>query len=278
MTDLTSGAIDAAADLARRAADAQHIDNEVADLITRVVRRDEEIETVDLEWYAFEPRRRRGNATLVDPAHFTEYVTRLADEDATTVWADETNRRFTAVFNDHTTMTPGWRDHTATLSLRTDPDWTAWTGRDGKLTGQADFAEFLEDNLAAIVDPPAADMLEVATTFQARRNAQFEQGVRLTSGDVQLRWAEDTTAKAGARGHLEVPDRFTIRVAPFVGVEPVDLIARLRWRIRDGALGIGFRLHRPDVVEREAFDSIRAFVNDALAAPVLLGTAPTARP
>lgn len=275
-TTLTGNAIKEVADLAREATSKHQISTEVAatGLVVHVIRDDEQIRVVELEHTLGTPHAPRGTATLYDPDDFVDYVNRLADNH-TTLWADPDKLRVTAVFDDHAQAEdPGWRRHRATLTLRPDPEWQAWTGHDKKLGGQAWFAEFIEDHLTVIVDPDPATMLEIATSFQARRNATFERGTRLQSGDVQLRWVEQTQATAGTKGHLEVPDRFTIKLAPYLGADPVDLVARLRYRINEGQLAIGYALHRPDLAHQDAFNQIRTLIDDGVSVPIHLGQAP----
>lgn len=260
---------------------AQGIDFESMEsgIIARVLESGQRVEVVELEQTLPAPHTCRGNATIYEPADFVGYVNRLGSA-STTVWADPDRSTITAVFDDHTdAATAGWRRHRAVLVARRDPEWVAWLGRDNRLGTQEEFAEFVEEHLSAIVkatpsDPEAADMLEVARSFQAHRSASFERGTRLQSGDVQLRWVETTTASAGSKGHLEVPERFTIRVSPYLGVAPVDVVARLRYRISDGHLRIGYSLHRPDLVQQEAFDRIRAIVAEHAKADMHLGEAP----
>lgn len=278
-------AVDAIAQLAHRAAAAESPDSHSLDpedsLVVRVVPNDQSIRTTDLERYLEQPRRSRGDATVHDPADFCTYVRRL-EGTATTVWANEDLHTVTAVFNDHQETEDGdsegfsgWRDHTATLRLKVDRDWAAWTRYDGKLLDQETFAEFLEDNARLIVEPDAATMYEVARSFQARSNADFSRVVRVDNGDVQMTWNEQTEAKVGAgKGTFDVPASFTVRLAPFVGTPMQELTARLRWRLREGRLGIGYALLRPDLVVREAFQDVVATVNGDLNSPVLLGVAP----
>ncbi|MFE0021935.1 YfdQ family protein [Amycolatopsis sp. NPDC059021] len=247
-------------------------------VVVRTLRNDERVDTTDLENLLDQPRRPRGTALLTDPSDFAAYVTRLATA-STTVWADQDSLKVTATFNDHANgFSAGWRDHRAVLKLKHDDDWKAWLRQDGSLLSQEDFAEHLEDRAHTIVNPDTATMLEIALTFQTRRNASFSRGARLNSGDVQLAWSEETTAKAGASGRLEVPAEFTIAVAPFFGLPATEVTARLRWRIRDGQLGIGYRLDRPDLVHRKAFADVRQMLADSLDAPVLLGAAPRLEP
>jgi uncharacterized protein YfdQ (DUF2303 family) len=251
-------------------------------LFARVLDNDQRIDVWDGEHLLDYPRTQRGEASLYDPADFAQYVNRLATV-STTLWANPAHATITAVFDDHDATshegslvpgTAGWRRHRALYLAQRDKDWTAWLDLDGKLGSQETFAEQLEDHAADVVNPDPATMLEIATTFQAHRNSSFERGTRLQNGDVQLRATSTTTASAGGKAHLEIPERFTIAVQPFLGVAPVTLQARLRWRIQDGNLRIGYARLRPDVAEREAFDRIRAEVATAVQAPMHLGQAP----
>jgi uncharacterized protein YfdQ (DUF2303 family) len=270
-----------AADLGRRLAAERHVTgDDIRDdsLVARILTTDERIHIESFEKYGVQPRRPRGGATLHDPAAFANYADRLTDADHTSIWADQPQARVVAVFNDHADHADGgWRDHTAVLQLQPDPEWQAWIGRNGKLTGQDDFAEFVEQYAGAVINPDAATMLEVARNFTAARSVNFDQRVNLTSSDVQLTYTEDTTATTrGTKGSIEVPREFTLRLAPYLGVEPVDMIARLRWRLRDGQLGIGYQLHRPDLVAREAFARIAGSIAENTSAPLYWGTAPAA--
>jgi uncharacterized protein YfdQ (DUF2303 family) len=166
----------------------------------------------------------RAAAILDAPADFVHYVGRLEDE-STTVWAWQAALTVTAVFNDHTSEVPGWRDHVAYLRVERDPDWAKWRKLDGALIDQVQFAEHIEDQTHVIVDPDAATMLEVANSFHAHRSSTFSQKIKVESGDIQLAWTDETTASAGS-GRVDVPRRFVLSLAPFVGVAPIEVHAR----------------------------------------------------
>lgn len=270
-------AVEAAATLGRQSALTQ-LDSHIDDLIL-VSRHDEmNLEELDLEGYLPEPARSRGHAVLHDPHSFVEYVNRLAVRPLTTAWADLSTRSISAVLNDHgDNDQAGWRDHTVALELQVDPEWTAWTNASGKLKPQTEFAEFLEEHTPSIKEPSAADLLEVATTFQANRGVTFSQGTRLSSGEVQLRYEETTTSTAGRRGQLEVPERIKLELSPFLGGDPVEITALLRWRIDPNThkLAIGFTLQRHDLALRQAFDRIRQTVVEGLTdVPTFVGKRP----
>jgi uncharacterized protein YfdQ (DUF2303 family) len=277
MTEITTDA-DAIAKLARQSVTLSPypLQEDSALVVTRAGY-DEHVRIADLEAYLDAPRRPRGRVTLHDHNDFANYTNRLTDLDTTTVWADVDNLMITAVINDHADDSDaGWRDHIVSLQLRSDPDWNRWTNSDDYLMPQGTFAEHIEATTHTIVSPDAATLLEIATTFQAKRHVDFQSGVRLSSGDVQLSYSESTTTSAGHKGNIEVPAEFTLALAPFVGTKPREVTARLRYRIECGHLSIGYCLVRPDLIRRAAFEAILAEVSEKLDTEAIYnGTAPS---
>jgi len=268
------------AELARRDAErtpqAYTVNAERRFVLTKL-RNDERLEGLDLEQYLSTPTRPRGKVVVYDPTDFTEYVIRLADPDKTSVWADVDAGAVTAVINDHADCADGgWRDHIVQLKLQPDEDWQRWAALDGKLQRQEEFAEFLEDVAHTVIHPDAATMLEVATSMTAKRNIEFSQGSRLQTGDVQLRYEEVTQANAGAKGQLDIPDRITVQLAPWRGVVVAELEARLRWRIHERRLAIGYKLLRPDMFRDEVFTSLVERIREGLnELPLYRGATPS---
>lgn len=278
MTEETANLVTAAADLGRRNAErapmAYDLTSETSLTVSRL-HRDERIEITDLEGHLLSPNRPRGTATLHDADDFVQYVQRLAQPDYTTVWAQLDTGTVTAVFDDHAdSATAGWRSHTAQLRLQPDPDWQAWLGLDRKMLGQLTLAEHFEDLAHTVIDPDAATMLELAQTFNAKRNVNFRSGARVDNGDVQLTYEETTQANAGRAGQMEIPSAFTVRLSPFRGTAPADISARLRWRITEGQLTIGYALLRPDRVRDDILAALVGSIRDLLDLPVLLGPPP----
>jgi uncharacterized protein YfdQ (DUF2303 family) len=272
-----AAAVEAVAELARSSAFSDSLEpfdvSPESSVVIRAVRNDHRIETIDLEHLLARPRAAHGSVTVHAPADFVRYVTARENE-STTVWAWQDGLTVTAVFNDHTREEPGWRDHVAHLKVEREPDWEKWRKLDGCLVDQVTFAEHIEDQTHVIVEPDAATMLEVANTFHAHRTSTFSQKIKVESGDIQLAWTDETTAQAGS-GRVDVPRVFLLCLPPFVGVAPIEVRASLRYRVKDGRLGLGFRLLRTAEIERKAFVDILAEITNGLTAPVLLGSAPS---
>ena len=130
-------------------------------------------------------------------------------------------------------------------------------GKNGVLMGQEDFALHIEEGLQEIEQPHAADMLEMAQSFRLTNNASFRTAKRLSSGEQQFLYDETVEAKAGKSGQpATVPATFILLVAPFVGEEERQVVAKLRYRMSGGSFAIGYKLDRPDKVVRDALDGV----------------------
>lgn len=228
-------------------------------------------EVIDLELHLPAPRRKLGDVSLNDAESFARYVTKHAEDSATELYADVTRQSIIALLNDHNVHGPGWGDHRATLELRQTPQWQIWTKADGAMLAQVAFAELVEDNLPDIVDPDGATLLELSQSFQARTNVRFESAKRLQGGDRQLVYTEDVTATAGAKGDITIPATFTLGISPFEVGEAYSVVARLRYRITDGRLTLGYRLDRPADVLRSAFRDVVTEVQSRTGIDVLYG-------
>lgn len=207
------------------------------------------------------PRRKTGAVTLAQHDSFTDYLAKHA-RDETELWADIDHDRVVAVINAHrgnpggVEGRAGWGDHRATLQLVTTQDWRDWTDKSGVLMSQVDFAEFVEQHLPNFVRPAAADMLELAQTIKGHTKVSFESSKRVKSGETAIEWREETTAAAGKKGALEIPDTIDLGIQVYEAGAPYRLTARFRYRIGGGQLALGYVLERAGDVKRDAFGQV----------------------
>lgn len=239
-------------------------------------------QVTDTEQWATTPRRAKGTVHVHDADSFARAVRQRAMVDEVAVYADEDRKQLVAVLNDDLVGTdgvqvPDWRDYRVELQLRPRPEWTHWRKIDGEYVDQETFAEHIEHGLPELVQPAAAEALEIAQTFQANVSARFKQGSRLRDGAQQFTYDEEIDATAGQGGLLTIPQELVIRVAPYFGADAVDVRARFRFRLRSGQLTLGYLLDRPDEVERTAFNHVASTVVESLGLVVLAGVAPAAR-
>lgn len=220
--------------------------------------------TRSLEYLQSHPRRKRATAVFSDPKAFIAYL--LAHkEPGTLITGDvtETSGDFRAIIDYPHAGEQGtakWGEHVVALQLKITPEWARWLEHNGKSKTQTDFAEFLEDNAPDVVKPSGAELLEVAMTLQAAKAVNFRSGVRLKDGRNQLTYVEEIDARAGSTGQLEIPERFTIAIAPFVGCERMGIEARLRYRIDAGRLSFAYKLYQPHLVILQAWADARTAI------------------
>ncbi|MEU7399969.1 DUF2303 family protein [Streptomyces sp. NPDC044948] len=216
--------------------------------------------------------RKTGTTTVRDAQSFLTYWDKHHDDNSE-VYADSDRLTVTAVLDAHTSGTARWGGHRLHLALRATDAWKQWLALDGKLMGQEQFAEFLEDHLPELLEPDAATMLEIAQSIQGVAKAEFQSGTRLQSGERKLSYVETVTAKAGQKGELVIPETFVVGLVPFEGSEGYRLTARLRYRINGGPLQLGYKLERPADVQRTAFDDVVKAIGEQIDTAVMNGTA-----
>jgi uncharacterized protein YfdQ (DUF2303 family) len=215
------------------------------------------VETINLEKHGTAPRRKTGTVTVFDAVSFNALLLANSEGSLTTVYVDPNPEKpaIVAVVNGNGADGPGFGDFRIQIGFRHTPQWVKWKGIDGKLMPQVSFAEFVEDNLTDIVDPPGGEMMEIVTYLQATRSVDFKSGIRLSNGQVQFQNLESIDAKVGA-GETKVPELFTVGLSPVLGVRPFTIPARFRYRIVDGKLQLGFKLQRIEDVMADVIKEI----------------------
>jgi uncharacterized protein YfdQ (DUF2303 family) len=213
------------------------------------------------------PLDRKGDAVFYTARSFGDYVNRFKNP-TTLIFADKVGRKFTALLDHHEAGGEGAArlgHFTAQLPLRHTPSWTIWTGSNKKAMSQADFAQFLEDNLPDIAEPAGATIVEIARTLEAKKNVQFQSSMRAEDGSHHFEYQEEVKGTA-RRGEIDIPDQFTLGLRPFEGSEQYAVKARFRFRIREGALALWYDLIRIDDILDGAFideyNKVAAIVKD----------------
>lgn len=234
----------------------------------------------DLESHLQQPIRKRGTFNVRDVESFIAIVKAQAT-DATVLYRTVEPPCFKAVFNDHGaagSTGPGWGDHQAVYSCPLSPEWRTWTAGNKRQMSQADFAQFIEDNLPDIAsteagDPTAAQMLEVSRTLQAKKKVNFASAIRLDNGEQQFTYEEKIDGTAGGKGQIRVPEVFKIGVPVFEGGPRYAVKARLRYRIGDnGSLALWFDLERPHKIVEHAVDELKKAVEEGAGRKTLNGS------
>ncbi|AYG02395.1 YfdQ family protein [Gryllotalpicola protaetiae] len=214
-------------------------------------------EIIDTDAYAEHPRWGQYSRTVRDARSFVAYMAKHANQ-ASEIWVDSESAEVVGIVDAPAgnRKDEGWERHVIRLKLRTTKAWDAWAAFDRQLQMQVAFADFIEEHAADVEEPPSARLLEIAQTFQAKTNVDFESGTRLDSGQTRLEYKETVTAKAGQRGNLDIPSEITLVLRPYVDGPAYRVPARLRYRLRGSALSLGIVIDRPQEILDGAFEDV----------------------
>lgn len=221
------------------------------------------------------PARKTGTVTVRDVASFAAYYNKHSDDDSE-VFADIGEATVTAVLDAHhgaEEYAARWQQHRVVLALQETLPWQRWLEFDRQMRPQVAFAEFLEDNYRDIAPGgtvKAADLLEIAQSFQATTKADFVSGQRLSSGEFELTMAEQTTASAGRKRNITIPAEFDLAIRPYEDCDPKVVAARFRYRAGPDGLKLGYFLNDPARHAEQAVKDIAAKVSAAISGKTIM--------
>lgn len=213
--------------------------------------------TASMEKAGEYPKRKTGTVHLGDLSSFNVYVADQGESYETYIFADPDARTLTAVLNEHDKGDnhAGWRDFRAVYKAELSREFTNWLNANKKVMEQEEFAIFLEDNIADVVEPSGETLLQVALTLQAKTEVQFSSHKRLDNGQVQFTYNEVVEARAGGSGMIEIPREFTIGLRLFKNGEGYKIRARLKYRLHGSKLKFWFELDREQNAIEDAFQA-----------------------
>jgi len=205
------------------------------------------------------PRVVRQCPTFREVDSFGRYVKRFAIE-ATTLFAnvnvDDSTCSVLAVLDYHsTTDKPAWASHRARLALVQTREWAAWMAANGVRRTQQEFALFLEENERLFRSPSGAELREMVLMLEGKCEARFNSAIRLQNGQVRMGYVEDVELRGShgeATGMLELPGEFICGIAPFEGMAPYEVKARLRYRLADRKITFWYETITPHLIVRDA--------------------------
>lgn len=227
----------------------------------------------DLSHMQHYPQRKKGTVTLRDKDSFVRMV-KVYKSGGTNLYGSYTPPGFTAVFNDHGSdlNETGWQDHRAVFSCPLSVEWKTWLASSGKQMAQEAFAQFIEDNLPDIANPPAADMLDISRSLEAKKKVNFASGIRLTNGENELVYEEQISGTA-AKGKITVPELFTLGIPVLENGARYAVDCRLRYRIADGGkLAMWYEIVRPHKIVEDAIKEVWTEIETALDLEIFNGS------
>lgn len=217
--------------------------------------------------------RIRQSVTMHDAESFTSYVNRFKTGSTQTFaepgfLSNSGAATISAVIDYHEPSKPDRLAHVATYVPRYSEQWQRWTAACKTAMTQAQFAEFVEEARADIVEPEAAKLLDIVRTFKASKKVEFDSVVYQPNGDVRLAYDERTEQK-GSSGVLPEAMKLGIPVYFRGTVYAVPLF--VRYQVGKGAVMFQLKIDRADVIEDAAFSELTKAVSDATGIGVYLG-------
>lgn len=199
-----------------------------------------------------EPKVIRRSPMLLETSSFIDYVNEFKLPDQTRIFFDPEALRAVAVLDYDGAGKADRGVHRATLQLAHSPEWETWNAAAAQTARmgftQVDFAEFLEEHGINILEPTAAELMELVTKMQITRTVNYKKSFNLHDGRQQFTYTND-----GESGSVEFPARLTIAIPVFKGGELYRIEIIIRYRLQDGgSLRFALIVHRKDAFVRAA--------------------------
>lgn len=210
---------------------------------------------VGLEHLLPNPLRIRETIEAHSLQSFLDYLGDYGPVLTTIVFANNETSELTAILDYHNKETPSWCTHKVRYTCPPSLEWQAWMQHNGKLLTLADFADHIERNLPDITAPDPAAVLEISRGLTGHKDVKFTQAQRLEDGSFEVAYEEIVTATS-RKGNHKVPPIITLALRPYLGAEPFAIDARLRYRVDNGTIAIGYELIRPERILETKFSEI----------------------
>lgn len=230
-----------------------------------------------IDAYRTKPAVKRGIARALTLGSFIDLVNRHKTPDsavfAQTDWREPS---FSAVIDYHQKASAGEADnlkHRIAYAFPASEEWKAWVKLNAEPMEQAEFAAFLEDRIADLSAPTAAEknalehdfattiatpaeLIQLSRGLQVNIASVVKNMTTLSSGEASIQFEEQHLGGDGKP--LKVPGLFMLSIAPFFMGEKISLPVRLRYRKKGTGLVWFYQMYRPDqfVTERVRDDLI----------------------
>ncbi|MGJ8570464.1 MAG: DUF2303 family protein [Hoeflea sp.] len=220
------------------------------------------------EW-RLHPERKTGTAQIDTLVSFIDLTNRHKTADSV-IFAD-TNwiaPALTTVVDYHKAegTDAQWLKHRVHYAFPLSEQWKTWVATNGKPMNQADFAQFIEDNIADLSSPEALEVTDFEAKFATkiatpselvalsrglavRVESKAMSSVVLQSGEGEIIWDEVHQGADGKK--LKVPGLFMLQIPLFHMGETQRVPVRLRYRVREGSTTWFYQIYRPDVAVTE---------------------------
>lgn len=220
---------------------------------------------VDLEYMLPAPTRIKKTEVFISLESFIRYVN--AFKLPGTFIRLKRSGDMTAVIDAPLKHIPEWGQHLAEFKATYSERWALWDDIVNEETlSQSKFAEFIEDNTTDFFAPKAGEMLDIARTLELAQNCKFASALKdVSKGDVSLSFERNTLAKAGEKGDLSIPSKFTIMIPVLEGEQSQAIELRLRYELKDGHVTFSFEILRRQQLLNDVLRAVHAAVKNETA-------------
>lgn len=255
-----------------------------APILLRPTRDGVEAESVKelLDEYRTEPERKTGTAVLEDLESFCAHVNRFKGPSSAlfATRGNNDNPSIQCVLDYHEAGEDGkprFGRHRSLYKFPLSDEWKAWTEVDDVEMSQAQFAHFIEDRLADVLDPGVvkedsktaifarsmgttladqARLLELSRGLRIRVAGKVVNEQNISSGEIAITYETSHQDESGAP--LKVPGAFALGIPVFKLGDFFQLPVRLRYRTENGRVFWKFVLYRTE----ETFDTAFTYALD----------------
>jgi len=214
----------------------------------------------------------RQSITVDDRESLTSYANRFSDVRSILI-ADYDGGKITGHLdwhhNNEAKLKPQHASHSVTLKLRDSEEYLRWSKMEGEMHSQEDFALFIEENVADVINPDHSVLLEICRDLEATQGVSFKTGTRLDNGDRTFLYETQTHVKS----EVAVPTEIGLSIPLYNGENPTDIRAKFRFKPTADGLLLGFRWHRVEYQRQATFREMAIIASDDTGLPVVFGRA-----
>lgn len=236
------------------------------------------------DMYRAKPLYRRGVACVHRLESLIEHANRFKSADSA-IFAHEAGARINIPYDYHPAgpdpTKAGWGRHEAVYEAKASREWKRWIERGQQKMDQVDFAEFIEDNVADVMEVPdflkggdaqtdadkellalvqkiegrpcgPAKLMELSRGLKVFSQEEAAVEVKLDSGEARVVMSEK---HLGAdKKPLSIPSMFLVSIPVFIGGPLWRVPIRLRYRKHGGSIVWFIQPYGEDRIRRVAFE------------------------
>ena len=248
-----------------------------------------------LDEYLDAPDRRKGTAVVNDMTSFIALTKRHQDNDSalfskSQITENSVNGVITAVIDYHTIdHKPRFGGHKIQYNFPVSNLFKLWHEANGEKMEQAEFAQFLENNISdlreddLLKDFPCkfgyqgvpkfatpAKMFELSRGLEINAQEKVRQSHRVQSGVSEIQYTCEHQDAAGEK--IEVPEWFLLGIPMFEYGKFFKVPVRLRYRLHAGKVSWSFEMYRIQKIFDAAFGAACEEAQKETALPLYVGT------